>query len=388
MSLVEPGSTADLRTRVARDFEQRLGRPPAVVGRAPGRVNLIGEHTDYNGGLCLPLALPHATYAAAAARDDGVLRISASAFDTPWEGRLADLAPGAVEGWAAYAAGVVWALAEQRVTVPGLDLHVDSTVPVGAGLSSSAAVECAVAVAVAALAGHDLTDDLRERLLAACIRAESEMAGAPTGGMDQAVALFGAQGSALLLDFGAGTRERVPLPLDGSGLALLVIDTRVSHALTDGSYGDRRAECDRAASQLRVDSLSRATGWEGLDDPVLVRRARHVLSENQRVRDVVRACAAGDWPAVGALFGASHLSMREDFEISCAELDAAVATAVEAGALGARMTGGGFGGSAVALVPEERIGAVQRAVDAAFVRAGWGAPAYLLAEPGPAAAVV
>ena len=388
MALVDPGSTSDLRARVARAFEQRLGRPPTVVGRAPGRVNLIGEHTDYNGGLCLPLALPHATYAAAATRDDGVLRISAAAFDTPWEGRVADLAPGAVDGWAAYAAGVVWALAEEGVTVPGLDVHIDSTVPVGAGLSSSAAVECAVAVAVAALAGRDLTDDLRHVLLSACIRAESEMAGAPTGGMDQAIALFGAPDAALLLDFDAGSQQRVPLHLDGSGLALLVVDTRVSHALTDGSYGDRRAECDRAAALLGVPVLSRATGWEGLDDPLLARRTRHVLTENQRVRDVVDACSAGDWPAVGVLFAASHLSMRDDFEISCAELDTAVSTAVDAGALGARMTGGGFGGSAVALVPQERVAAVQRAVDAAFVQAGWGAPAYLLAVPGPAAAVV
>ena len=388
MALIEPGSPGALRPEVADTFEQRFGRPPAVVGRAPGRVNLIGEHTDYNGGLCLPLALPHATYAAAATRDDGVLRIHATSFDEPWEGRIADLAPGAVDGWAAYAAGVVWALAADGIEVPGLDLRIGSTVPVGAGLSSSAAVECAVAVAVADLAGVVLDDEVRQRLLAACIRAESEMAGAPTGGMDQAIALFGAPDSALLLDFDTGGRRRIDLALEDSGLALLVIDTRVSHALTDGSYGDRRAECDAAAAQLGVPVLSRATGWEGLDDPVLARRSRHVLTENQRVRDVVDAVAAGDWPTVGGLFSASHVSMRDDFEISCAELDTAVTTAIEAGALGARMTGGGFGGSAVALVPEERIGAVQRAVDAAYVQAGWGAPAYLLAVPGPAAALV
>ena len=388
MALIEPGSPGDLRAEVADTFEQRFGRPPAVVGRAPGRVNLIGEHTDYNGGLCLPLALPHATYAAAATRDDGVLRISATAFDEPWQGPIADLAPGAVDGWAAYAAGVVWALAGDGIEVPGLDLHLGSTVPVGAGLSSSAAVECAVAVAVADFAGVALDDEVRQRLLAACIRAESEMAGAPTGGMDQAIALFGAPDSALLLDFDTGSRRRVDLALEGSGLALLVIDTQVSHALTDGSYGDRRAECEAAAAQLGVPVLSRATGWEGLDDPVLARRTRHVLTENQRVRDVVDAVAAGDWPTVGGLFSASHVSMRDDFEISCAELDTAVTTAIEAGALGARMTGGGFGGSAVALVPGERIGAVQRAVDAAYVQAGWGAPAYLLAVPGPAAALV
>ena len=234
MSLVEPGTPAQLAERASDAFTHRFGRPPAVVGRAPGRVNLIGEHTDYNGGLCLPVALPHATYAACATRADGVLRIASAGFEEPWEGRLVDLAPGSVTGWAAYAAGVVWALAEDGLEVPGLDVALESTVPVGGGLSSSAAVECAVAVAVAALAGAALDDALRHRLLAACIRAESEMAGAPTGGMDQAIALFAAPDTALLLDFDAGTQSPVSLPLGGSGVTLLVINTGVSHALTDG----------------------------------------------------------------------------------------------------------------------------------------------------------
>ena len=237
-----------------------------MVGRAPGRVNLIGEHTDYNGGLCLPVALPHATYAAAATRDDGLLRIASAGFDQPWEGRLSDLAAGSVTGWAAYAAGVVWALAEDGLSVPGLDVLLDSTVPVGGGLSSSAAVECAVAVAVAALAGSVLDDALRHRLLAACIRAESEMAGAPTGGMDQAIALFAAPDTALLLDFGADTRSPVSLPLQGSGVTLLVINTGVSHALTDGVVrrpAGRVQPGGRApgrALAVRGDWLGRAVG--------------------------------------------------------------------------------------------------------------------------------
>ena len=359
-----------------------------MVGRAPGRVNLIGEHTDYNGGLCLPVALPHATYAAAATRDDGVLRIASAGFDQPWEGRLSDLAAGSVTGWAAYAAGVVWALAEDGLSVPGLDVLLDSTVPVGGGLSSSAAVECAVAVAVAHLGDAVLDVELRHRLLAACIRAESEMAGAPTGGMDQAIALFAAPDTALLLDFGNDTQTPVSLPLQGSGVTLLVINTGVSHALSDGGYGDRRAECHRAAELLGVPTLSAAPGWDGLTDDVLVRRTRHILTENDRVRSVVAALGIGDWAAVGRDFVASHASMRDDFEISCAELDVAVDAAVQAGALGARMTGGGFGGSAVALVPEERVDAVRRAVDTAYVGQGWKAPTYLLAVPSTAASVL
>jgi galactokinase len=388
MSLVDPGTATQLSSRVSDAFTARFGTPPSVVGRAPGRVNLIGEHTDYNGGLCLPVALPHATYAAAATRDDGVLRIASAGFDEPWEGRLADLSPGSVTGWAAYAAGVVWALSDDGMSVPGLDVLLDSTVPVGGGLSSSAAVECAVAVAVAALGEAALDDALRHRLLAACIRAESEMAGAPTGGMDQAIALFAAPDAALLLDFGTDTQTPVALPLAGSGVTLLVVNTGVSHALTDGSYGDRRAECQQAASLLGVPTLSAAPGWESLSDDVLVRRTRHILTENDRVRSVVASLGTGDWAAVGDAFAASHASMRDDFEISCDELDVAVDAAVQAGALGARMTGGGFGGSAVALVPTERVDAVRRAVDTAYVGQGWKPPTYLLVTPGDAAGTV
>jgi galactokinase len=211
------------------------------------------------------------------------------------------------------------------------------------------------------------------------------MAGAPTGGMDQAIALFAAPDAALLLDFDAGTQSPVSLPLDGSGLTLLVINTGVSHALTDGSYGDRRAECGRAAELLGVPVLSRATGWDTLPDDLLVRRTRHILTENDRVRSVVSSLGSGDWAAVGRAFTTSHASMRDDFEISCAELDVAVDAAVEAGALGARMTGGGFGGSAVALVPDERVDAVRRAVDTAYAGQGWRAPTYLIVTPGEAA---
>jgi galactokinase len=381
MVYVDPGDPSELVTELRSAFEQRYGAAPATVGRAPGRVNLIGEHTDYNAGLVLPVALPHATYAAWSPRSDGRLRVASRQQEATWEGDLASLGPDAVDGWASYAAGVVWALREAGVEVGGGDLLVDGTVPLGAGLSSSAALECAVAVALA----PDLD---RRTLAAACIRAETEVAGAPTGGMDQYVALLAEAGHALLIDFESD--ETTQVPLDLAGHSLLVTDTRVSHELTDGGYGSRRDDCEAAALALGVPSLRRASlqTVEDLDDERVRRRARHIVTEIQRVTDTVAALADGDWPAVGALFAASHASMRDDFEISTPELDAAVAVAVEAGAAAARMTGGGFGGSSVALVPDERVEAVMRAIDAAFVLEGFRAPAHLRVEPSAGAAVV
>jgi galactokinase len=224
----------------------------------------------------------------------------------------------------------------------------------------------------------------------ACIRAESEVAGAPTGGMDQTVALLASPGAALLVDFDADTTEDVALRLPDAGLALLVTDTRVQHALVDGGYAERRADCEKAAADLGLSSLRQATPAQvdSLEDERVRRRARHVVTEVERVRDVVAAVGAGDWDEVGRLFAVSHVSMRDDFEISCPELDVAVLTAVEAGAVGARMTGGGFGGSSVALVPLERVDAVARAIDAAFAAQGFRPPAHLVAEPAAAAELV
>lgn len=390
MALIEPGTPADLAARVTVSFQAAHRRPATAVGRAPGRVNLIGEHTDYNAGLCLPLALPHATYAAVAPREDDRVNLISAQSDQPWRGSLTSIGPGQVHGWASYAAGVLWAMREDGLDVPGVDIAVDSTVPLGAGLSSSAAIECAVAVAVAHLAGVELDAATRRRLVAACIRAESEVAGAPTGGMDQTVSMLATEGDALLIDFADHSTRDVPVPLAESGLVLLVTDTRVSHALTDGGYASRRADCEAAAEVLRVDSLREAdlTMVQGLSDPRLRRRATHIVTEIARVEEVVAAFAGNDWDTVGRAFAASHASMRDDFEISCPELDVAVATAVEAGALAARMTGGGFGGSSVAVVPEERLAAVIRAIDTAFVAEGFRAPAHLRAVPVGRADVV
>ncbi|HET7684299.1 MAG TPA: galactokinase [Marmoricola sp.] len=339
----------------------------AVVASAPGRVNLIGEHLDYNGGRCLPIALPMRTTAYVARREqDGPSLV--------WEG-TAD-APDADP--TEYVLGVLAAL---EVTTP---VHVDisSSVPIGSGLSSSAALECSVAVAVDALLGLDRSDD---ELVEACIRAETEFVGAPTGGLDQSASILCREGEALLLDFATGSRTPVPFAPEDDGLALLVIDTRASHSHVDGGYGDRRTECEEAARLLGVERLVDAPpdGLSGLPE-VLARRVRHVLTEQQRVDAFVDAAGARDWTEVGRLMAASHASMRDDYEVSAPELDAVVEVAVEAGALGARMTGGGFGGSAIALVASERADAVRRAVTQAFAGRGWREPGFHsgLASPG------
>ncbi|GGO68453.1 galactokinase [Nocardioides deserti] len=388
MDLLEPGNPDQIAADLRAAFEQRYGAPAAVVGRAPGRVNLIGEHTDYNRGLVLPLALPHATYAAAAPRTNGRVRVASLQSDATWEGTPVDAGPGGPQGWTAYAAGVLWALGEAGVDVPGVDLLVDGRVPLGAGLSSSAALECSVAVAVLALAGRDLDADARQLVVDACIRAETEVAGAPTGGMDQTVSVLAEAGTALLVDFDSD--ETRPVALDLDGLTLLVTDTRVSHELVDGGYAARRADCEAAAAELGVPSLRQADLGEvdRIPDQRVRARARHVVTEIDRVRPVAEALAAGDRDTVERLFALSHASMRDDFEISCDELDAAVAVAVEAGAVGARMTGGGFGGSSVALVPDERVEAVMRAIDTEFALRGFAAPAHLRAEPSAGAGLV
>jgi len=388
MSLPTPPSPDALADRARTGLRDRRGVDAVAVGWAPGRVNLIGEHTDYNGGLVLPVALAHATAAAAARRDDGVVRLSSAQADEEWTGRIDELGPGRLTGWTAYAGGVLWALREAGLEVPGVDLHVDGTVPLGAGLSSSASIECAVAFAVLGLHGVDPTAETRRLVVDACIRAETEVAGAPTGGMDQSVAVFAEAGSALLIDFTTHRHEAVPLALGDR--RLLVTDTRVSHELTDGGYGSRRDDCERAAADLAVATLREATldDVTRLTDERVARRARHIVTETARVPLAVEALAHADWGRLGELFAASHASMRDDFEISTPELDLAVETAVGHGADAARMTGGGFGGSIVAVVAADRVDAVVAAIDAAFERAGFPAPAHLLAEPSAGATLL
>jgi galactokinase len=367
---------------------------PSGVWSAPGRVNLMGEHTDYNSGLCLPIALPQRTFVAARTRDDRRLRVRSAQSDEVWEGDLRDIGPGRPQGWSAYVAGVLWALAQDGLDPPGLDLWVEGQVPVGAGLSSSAALECAVAVAVDDLAGFGLggSDAGRTRLAAACDRAENVVAVAPTGGMDQIASLRCIAGHALLLDCRDGSVEQEPLDLDASGLALLVIDTRAPHQLVDGQYAERRAACEAAARTLGLTSLREIepadldAALDRLPDPVTRRRVRHVVTEIDRVRACVNRLQRNDIAALGPIFSTSHSSMRDDYEISCRELDLAVESAQMAGALGARMTGGGFGGSAVALVPAPAVAAVTAAVQGAFAHEALTEPEFLLAPASAGAA--
>ncbi len=365
-------------------FQSSFGAEPDGVWEAPGRVNLIGEHVDYQGGLVLPIALPHRTWVAARRRSDDRVRMVSTGADQMVEADLPDVAPGVPAGWAGYLAGVLWALREASYAVSGLDLAVHSTVPIGAGLSSSAALEGAVAAAASDLYGLGLlADDAgRTTLAELCQRAENEIAQAPTGGMDQAAAMRATQGCALLLDCRDQSLRQVPFDLARHGLALLVTDTRVSHALGDGQYGNRRSACEQAAERLGVATLRDASA-EALapltDRPELHRRARHVVSEIQRVREAVAALEARDLPAVGRAMTASHHSLRDDFEVSCPELDLAVDTCLAQGALGARMTGGGFGGSAIALVSADSTDQVADAVQAAFAAAGHRQPRFFTA---------
>jgi galactokinase len=370
------------RTTVVQRFSEAFGSDPSGVWSAPGRVNLMGEHTDYNAGLCLPIALPHRTYAAVRLRADRRLRLRSLQSCQHYDLDLDDVRAGNPPGWGGYAAGVLWALQEAGHQVRGLDLMVDGQVPQGAGLSSSAALECAVAAALSDLLGLDLLgdDSARATLAAICVKAENTIAGAPTGGMDQSASLRCQVGHALLLDCRDGSSAQVPFDLSAHGLALLVMDTRAEHALVDGQYAQRRASCEQAARLLGVSSLREVAlhdldqSLERLPDSRIRARARHVVTEIDRVRATVALLRAGRPGDVGSLMDASHVSMRDDFEISCAELDVAVETATAHGALGARMTGGGFGGSAIALVPAEHAAEVTSAVMGAFAHHGFAAP--------------
>jgi galactokinase len=370
----------------ARYFAERYGRDAAGTWFAPGRVNLLGG-PDYNEVFVLPFALGAGVCAAASRRSDR--RIALTSRQAGGEPVLLDidtLEPGSAPGWAAYPAGVAWALRQAGYLAGGADVAIDADLPAGAGLSSSAALECSVALALTELYQVPVP---RRELAALARRAENDFAGMPCGIMDQTAAFLGQAGHALLLDCRTGAEAPIPLDPGAAGLTLLVIDTRARHALTDGRYATLRRACEEAASRLGVRALRDVTGDPGalarLTDPSLRRLAGHVVAENGRVLRAVDLLRAGDQAAIGELLTASHRSLRDEFRMSWPQADEAVEAAIDAGAAGARMTGGGFGGSVVALVPAERAAQVRAAVTRRFTRHDWPAPHYLEAVPSDGA---
>ncbi|MGW2963333.1 galactokinase [Streptomyces sp. NPDC001220] len=376
--------------QVRDGFTELYGTAPEGVWSAPGRVNLIGEHTDYNDGFVMPFALPHVTTAAVSRRTDGVLRLHSADI----EGGVVELAldalePGTDDEWTAYPAGVVWALREAGHPVTGADVHLASTVPTGAGLSSSAALEVVIALALNDLHGLGLA---RWQLARLCQRAENVYVGAPTGIMDQTASACCELGHALFLDTRDLAQKQIPFDLAAEGMRLLVVDTQVKHAHSGGEYGKRRAGCEKGAALLGVDALrdiaydDLGAALDRLGDEEEVRRlVRHVVTEDHRVERVVALLEAGDTRAIGPILTEGHASLRDDFRISCPELDLVVDTALATGALGARMTGGGFGGSAIVLAEASDVDTITKAVEEAFAAAGFKAPRTFEAVPSAGA---
>lgn len=380
MSRMTTKTAESILERARAGFADRFNRKPAGVWSAPGRVNLIGEHTDYNDGYVLPFGIDRRTWVALAPRADQTVRVASDRSDGLVEHSLADVTHEAVTGWSAYPLGTAWGLGQVGAdlgSVPGFDAFFVSDVPVGAGLSSSAALECALAVALNEVWRLRLDSNA---LVRATHLAENHIVGAPTGILDQSASLLARSDAAVFLDCRSGASRAVSLGLELAGLAVLVIDTRVEHAHATGGYADRRASCEKAARALGVaalrdvapDDLARAA--ERLD-PLTMRRARHIVTENERVLATVHALENRDYVEVGRLMVDSHTSLRLDFEVTVPELDLAGEAAVRAGALGARMTGGGFGGSVIALVRGEDGRRIAADVDAAFAERGLTQPA-------------
>ena len=369
---------------LSRHFEELYGRKPEVIAEAPGRVNLIGEHIDYSEGFVLPFAIADRTYAAIAKREDGLVRIaSQQRRERIFSIDIKDVKPGSAGDWEKYVLGVIWSLEISS----GFDIFIDGHVPAGAGLSSSAALECSVAFALNHLCNlnKSLTD-----LARATQRAENDYVGMPCGIMDQSVSLMAAAGSALLLDCRDLSTELIPFDVASAGLELLIIDTAAHHALVDGGYAERRASCESAAQKLQVKSMRELSlkdleaGKDRLTETEYI-RARHAVTEIARVLEAVVALRTSDFLKLGSLINQSHISLRDDYTVSCPELDCAVDASLGAGALGSRMVGGGFGGSAIALVKVSDIDSVKNAVLQAFERAHYKKPRFFTSLPSAGA---
>ena len=372
---------------IEEKFLQTFGDEPDLIAAAPGRVNLIGEHIDYSEGFVLPFAIKDRTTAAIRKRDDSTVRIaSAQRRNKIVTVDINNVKPGLKGEWERYALGVLWSMDVKT----GVDLLIDGHVPLGAGLSSSAALECSVATAVNHL--FDMGFSL-EDLARLTQRAENQYVGVPCGIMDQSVSLMATVGSALLLDCRDLSTRNIPFDVASSGLELLIIDTQAHHALTDGGYAERRASCESVAAKLGIKSMRELTmdqleaGKAQLTQVEYV-RARHAVSEMKRVLDCVEALSKSDFVMVGELINQSHISLRDDYTVSCPELDTAVDASLAAGALGSRMVGGGFGGSAIALIETSKTSETIHAVEKAFADKKFKAPRFFTSLPSQGAEII
>ena len=372
---------------IAKRFQDFFGRAPEVIAAAPGRVNLIGEHIDYSDGFVLPFAISDTTTAALARRSDNLIRLASMQKSADIvEVSVDQLAAHVGESWARYALGVLWALDVKG----GIELLIDGRVPLGAGLSSSAALECSIATAVNHLFEKGLS--LKE-LARATQKAENEYVGVPCGIMDQSVSLMARSGFALLLDCRDLTSENIPFHIAPQGLELLIIDTQAHHKLIDGGYADRRASCEKAVvmlgiSSLRDISVAQYAARQSELDPVTYARGFHTVTEMRRVLEAVEALTTNNFVRLGELLNQSHRSLRDDYTVSCPELNLAVDTALEQGALGARMVGGGFGGSAIALVRKDQVKRCEEAIQKAFTEKGFKSPRFFTSLPSDGARVI
>jgi galactokinase len=372
---------------IEEKFLETFGEEPDLVAAAPGRVNLIGEHIDYSDGFVLPFAIKDRTLVAARKRDDSTVRIaSAQRRSKVVTVDINDIKPGLKGEWERYALGVLWSMGVKS----GVDVMIDGHVPLGAGLSSSAALECSVATAMNHL--FDMGYDLEE-LARLTQKAENQYVGVPCGIMDQSVSLMATQGSALLLDCRDLSTKNIPFDVASSGLELLIIDTQAHHALTDGGYAERRASCESAVAKLGITSLRELTLQQleqsrSLLTEIEFVRVRHAVTEMQRVLDCVDALSNSDFEKVGTLINQSHASLRDDYTVSCPELDTAVDAALSAGALGSRMVGGGFGGSAIALIQASKTAETIKAIEKAFSGKGFKQPRFFTSLPSQGAELI
>ena len=383
----------ELSQYTAEQFTKTFGRPPRWIAAAPGRVNVIGEHTDYNDGFVLPMAIDRYTIVAAAPSESKRIQLRSSTSDQPASVDLSQsLKPSPKGTWSNYPVGVIAGFVGRGLNPGGFDAFIHSTVPLGGGLSSSAALEVSTATLLEVITGKTL-DPVDKALL--CQKAEHEYAGVPCGIMDQFISVMGKQDHLLLLD----CRSRKPelVPMSDPSVALLITNTNVKHELSGGEYAKRRAQCEEAAKILGVPSLRDASA-DALErarsgmDAVVYRRARHVIGEIERTVHAAEGVRASNWPTVGQLMYASHTSLRDDYEVSCAELDAVVEIAqkigIKGGVYGCRMTGGGFGGCTVALVQADAVDAISKEIASQYERRTKIKPTLFVSRPAAGATVV